>query len=122
MALPKTEKKIDDMNKADEMWKCFIRAEDDSHIIWQSNWGWIMEQYRSLESKLKEKSKQSKFLTQILEDKKEDSRKVLKGADTSNHVYGYLTNYEEFQLEIYGPDIFKPKPLPPIYHLPKQFE
>ncbi|XP_050300016.1 uncharacterized protein LOC126738637 [Anthonomus grandis grandis] len=119
MAIPKTEKKVFDIMKADEMWKSFIKSEDDSSKIWQKNWGWIMDEYRELEKKLKAKSEQSKFLTEILEEKKEDPRKLTDFPETTNHEYGWIGDHEAFRLEIYGSDIFKAKPLPDIYHIPK---
>lgn len=46
MAIPKSEKKVIDIMKADEMWKTSIRSEDASAKNWQTNWGWILDEYR----------------------------------------------------------------------------
>jgi len=72
-----------------------------------------------LEKTLKEKSKQSKFLNEILEERKEDPRKLSDFPETVNHEYGWIAGNKEFQLQRYGNDIFKPLPLPELYRIPK---
>ena len=119
MAIPKSEKKVRDLMKADQMWKSFVRAEDDSIKIWTHNWGWIMEEYRCLHKKLKEKTDQSEFLTTVLEEKKDDPRKLTNFPETTNHEYGWLAAQKEFRLEKYGDEFFKAQPLPDIYKVPK---
>ncbi|KAL1509257.1 hypothetical protein ABEB36_004021 [Hypothenemus hampei] len=116
MAFLKSEKKARDM-MSDEMWKNCIRTEDKSVKDWQNNWNWIMDEYLCLQKKLKEKSDQSKFLPQILEEKKEDPRKLVNFPKTTNHEYGWVAAQKEFQLDRYGPDIFQAQYLPDIYYL-----
>ncbi|KAH0999429.1 uncharacterized protein LOC109535300 [Dendroctonus ponderosae] len=119
MAIPKSEKKVIDIMKADEMWKTSIRSEDASAKNWQTNWGWILDEYRCLEQKLKEKSAESKFLTHIMEEKRQDPQKLVNFPDTTNHEYGWIASQPNFQLERFGADLFEPQPLPDVYRVPK---
>ncbi|XP_030750628.1 uncharacterized protein LOC115878315 [Sitophilus oryzae] len=120
MAIPKSEKKVRDIMKADEMWKSLIRTEDASNKLWDNNWGWILEEYACLEKALKEKTENSEYLTHVLEEKKEDNRQLTNFPNSTNHVYGWLAVQKGFELDKYGPDMFKAKPLPDIYSVPKQ--
>lgn len=81
----------------------------------------VAYRFSALEKKLKEKSDKSKFLTQILEEKKEDPRKLTKFPETTNHVYGWIAELKEFQLDTFGPDMYKAKPLPTLYQLSKNY-
>ncbi|KAJ8942369.1 hypothetical protein NQ318_000349 [Aromia moschata] len=102
-----------------ENWKAYIRSEDDSGRIWQHMWGWIMDEYRELKKKLDQKTKESVFLSGVMEEVKEDPRKLIKVPESVNHEYGWVAVKPEFQLQIYGSDYFKPKPLPDVYKLIK---
>ncbi|KAF7281223.1 uncharacterized protein LOC143204948 [Rhynchophorus ferrugineus] len=119
MALPKSEKKVRDIMKADEMWKSLIRSEDASEKQWRNNWGWIMDEYDCLHKSLKEKSEESEYLTHVLTEKKESRAQIHNFPNTTNHMYGWIAAHKELQLDKYGSDIFRAKPLPQIYFIPK---
>ena len=119
MAIPKSDKIVRDIMKVDGMWRHYVRAEDDSRKVWAENWGWIMEEYRCLQKKLQENSDKSEFLTRVLEEKKEDPRKLINFPETTNHEYGWVASQKEFKLEKYGPDLVKEHPLPDLYKICK---
>ncbi|CAH1160053.1 unnamed protein product [Phaedon cochleariae] len=119
MAIPKTDKRIKDIMTADEMWKVFIRSEDDSGKIWKYNWGWILQEYEDLKKKMDEKTATSELLKRVTKKREDDDRKLGTFPQTFNHRYGWIAEKKDFQLEIYGPDFFKPIPLPDIYKVPK---
>ncbi|XP_023015638.1 uncharacterized protein [Leptinotarsa decemlineata] len=118
MALPKTDKKIKDMVQADEMWKVYIRAGDDSEKIWRYNWGWMLDEYKDLKQKMDEKTATSELLKRVTKEKKRDNRVLGNFPLSLNHWYGWLAEKKEYHLEsMTSPDFFKPLPLPEIYRV-----
>ncbi|KAJ8970639.1 hypothetical protein NQ314_001095 [Rhamnusium bicolor] len=107
-------KNVREMAKEDENWKAYIRSEDDSTKIWKNNWGCM------LKKKLDKKTEQSVFLSGVKEIEKEDNRKLSRVPESVNHVYGWVAGEEDFRLQKYGPDNFKPLPLPKLYRLSKR--
>lgn len=75
--------------------------------------------FRELKKKLDEKTQTSEYLQLVREEKKRDPRTLSKLPSAVNHEYGWIVSHEECRLEKYGPDFFKPLPLPPIYVIPK---
>ncbi|KAG5892382.1 hypothetical protein JTB14_035995 [Gonioctena quinquepunctata] len=118
--MPKNTKKIKDIMIADEMWKEYIRAGDDSEKIWRQNWGWLLDEYKDLKEKMDEKTENSELLKRVTKEKVKDTRELGNFPLTTNHWYGWVAKKEEFQLERYGPDIFKPLPLPDLYNVTPQ--
>lgn len=74
---------------------------------------------RELKKKLDEKTLTSEYLQLVTKEKKPDPRKLSKLPESVNHEYGWIANQEECKLEKYGPDFFKPLPLPSVYVLLK---
>nr|CAI5834383.1 unnamed protein product [Callosobruchus analis] len=112
-------RKIRDLNTADQMWKVYIRSEDDSGKFWKENWGWILDEYRKLKEKLDEKTADSEFLSGVAPPREIPDKKISPVPESFNHWYGWIAKEEDFKLDKYGPDFFKPLPLPDIYKIVK---
>ncbi|KAJ8970638.1 hypothetical protein NQ314_001094 [Rhamnusium bicolor] len=137
-------KKVREMAKEDENWKAFVRAEDDSGVIWNHNWetkivqtgensmssGFVTKMIYDIiklsvivkgsrQHENSDKTEQSEFLSGVKETAKEDNRKLSRVPESVNHIYGWVAREEEFRLQKYGPDNFKTLPLPKLYRIPK---
>lgn len=71
--------------------------------------------FRELQKRLQEITKNSKVKVPEQMKKVPDKRNILPVPEEVNHDYGWISTKKEFQLEIYGPDIYKPWPLKERY-------
>ncbi|CAH1965514.1 unnamed protein product [Acanthoscelides obtectus] len=123
MAASKTEKKAPDQASYDLMWKMHIKAEEKAPKMWQEHWGWILDEYRKLGGQLNDKTIKSEYLRKVNKKRTdtEDSRRLsLVIPRTYNGWYGWLAKDTQFSYSKFGPDIFQPMHLPPLYRLVKE--
>lgn len=52
----------------------------------------------------------SLVLQQLLKKETPDERTITPIPESVNHQYGWISTRPEFQLQIYGPDVIRPKP------------
>ncbi|XP_025420697.1 uncharacterized protein C20orf85 homolog [Sipha flava] len=83
----------------DEIFRNRCEHEIKAHDNWPKKWGWILDENKKTDSKLQ-------IIKEIKEDFKYiDPRHMFPFPITTSKEIGWLSSKQEFQLEIYGPDI-----------------
>ncbi|CAG9861590.1 unnamed protein product [Phyllotreta striolata] len=103
----------------DMAWKNFVESDWKVVKNYDYRWSFIKTEYKALQEKLHELTANSQMLKRIQGEPEIDRRELGRYPLSSNHLYGYVANNPQMRLEKWGPDVYKPIPLPTIYKLIK---
>lgn len=92
--------------------RTFYEKCDNVALKWTKDWQWLVDEYGELHRKMlnisEKLDKDDPSAKKILRD----NRSTKPIPDSVNHEYGWIAGMEEFKLQKYGPDVYKPPILP----------
>ncbi|XP_014283956.3 uncharacterized protein [Halyomorpha halys] len=93
-----------------------IESEERASWAWMGKWGWILDEYMTINQELAQLKKGRKIKEEVPEI--EDPRTTRPYSKTEGHEYGFLAQKPEFRLEIFSSPGLSPLPklTPPLFY------